>query len=176
MKTWVNIKTGVRYPERGCNCGFEPKKTRMKYFIRGTGWLSSPLSHWRYDEIPDLPREHTVAQFREYAAQYGVACAQEFLPCCDYSKPSWAALRLSPEYPDDACTAWFTKAFGTSPHDFAISIAAVFGRWLFDIVAFEEFLAKRWGYPKDADGSMHDFMIKTFGVEVTEKFQQQFAS
>lgn len=174
MKTYLNLKTNQRLPQHGCDNRFDPGRTRIKWWIRGEGWKSSPLSHWKAEEIPDLPTNWTLTQFREYAAQYGRACAQEFIDTCDMMKPRQAALRLDPHFPDDETALWAAQTFKLDARACYVPILAMFGRFFFDIIAFEGHLSKAFGYDMNADISMRDFMAERFGEENAARFERIF--
>ncbi len=177
MKAYKYLPTGKIYPARGSQTGFEPGRTRMKWFIVGKGWMSTPLKQWEAMDIPDLPDKgaFTVAEFRAYVQAYSIECATEFVYTCDMMKPSRARLMLDPAYPDDETAQWCIATFKLDPRSCYTPILGMFGRYSFDVFAFEDHLAKRYGYPKDADGlSIHGFMRATFGEENTERFARAF--
>ena len=126
MKTFVNKATGNRFPEHGCAHWFQVRekrcwkngqaavKTTLEIFERGTGWRKGKLKDWQQEEVADLAQGFTQAQWREYAATYGVLCAREFLPCCDLMKPTcaWQILHPPQAQPTPVARAWFESVFG----------------------------------------------------------------
>lgn len=176
MKIYRHLPTGRLYPARGSQTGFEPRRTRMKWFVVGQGWQTTPLNHWQVEDAPDLPDRgaFTLAQFREYAKAYGLECAAEFLWTCDYMKLRLARLMLDPAYPDDETTRWCIATFEIDPRTCYTTILGAFGHYSFDVLEFEKHLVKRWGYSENSIISMRDFMRGVFGEENTARFERTF--
>jgi len=170
MKTFVNVKTGERLPEHGCENSFWDDRGKFKLFIRGIGWKPAKRANWREEVVEDLPEGFTNAQFREYAKKYGVACAQEFQPCCDMMKPTFARFHLDPDTPSEDTYAWFERTFGRSLRLYEDSVMfSLAGKFVFDVIKFEQFLAGK-GYDPNSDNmSMSDFVTGTYGKEVTDR-------
>ena len=186
MITFVNKKTGNRYPQNGCCSQFwvDPERHKKEYFIIlglpdcSKGWKKFNDKHWTNEEIPDLVRPFTREQFREYVNKYGILCAQEFLDCCDYSKPFEARRILNPPQNEEKwekLNPWFINIFKKDLFYFLDGYClGLANTYSIDILKFENHLAVEFGYPKYADGSMADFMEKKFGIEVTDKFRKEF--
>jgi len=116
MKTYVNIKTGNRFPEHGC--AFTIDDTIKVKWVNGEriethivkhhikppypectqGWKKFNPKQWKIEEIPDFTGHKPIMledpslakEWIEYAKKWGVIVAQEFLECCDMAKPDWA--------------------------------------------------------------------------------------
>ena len=182
MKTWINKKTGNRYPEKGYFASFWIKTNKhgeeiLDVFLRGVhGWKKDKFSNWTQEEIPDLVTEpFSLTTFREYAKAYGYFCAADSLPCCDAIKPTWTQLYLDPNYPDEATCKWFEETFKATVLQMSQwTIACISGQYLFDIRGFEKHLAKEFGYVPDIDMSMGDFLVQKFGKENYDKFKEHF--
>ncbi len=178
MKTFLNIKTNQRLPEHGCNNVFDFEKN--KYFIRGKGWLKLKKKEWQEEEIPDLNKNYTNQEWRDYAIKYGTDCAQEFLETCDYMKPSMAYRMFNPPknqetWENDGVNQWFKTVFNRELSFFIDGyLLGLANCYSLDILKFEKFLAYEFGYPKDQDGSMNDFMVSRFGKETVDKFLDIF--
>jgi len=188
MRTFVNKATGNRFPEHGCAHSFHVRekrswkngqaavKTTLAIFERGTGWRNGKLKDWQQEEIADLAQGFTQAQWKEYAAMYGVLCAREFLPCCDLMKPTCAWQILHPPQPTPVARAWFESVFGQDPLTLAVPLLmALLNKFSFNILAFERLLSGRFGYPKDKDGvSIKSFLTEKWGAEVCAYFENHF--
>jgi len=198
MKTFVSKATGERFPEHGCDNSFwarekhcikngqSVRKTILEVFLRGRGTRKDKLENWLQEEIPDFTgpvpnpnaAETDAAAWKEYAGKYGVACAQEFLECCDYMKPTWALQILNPPGTQitPAARAWFKSLFGADPLSLAVPVLMQFlNEYSFDILAFERLLNRRFGYPKDKDGvSIKSFITEKWGRQVCAYFEEHF--
>ena len=161
-------------------------KTTLEIFERGQGWRKGKLTDWQAEEIPDLagplpnPNDPSIdaADWKAYAAEYGVFCAREFLPCCDLMKPTWAFQILNPPQaqPDPAARAWFQSVFGVDPLTLAVPLIMAFlNQYSFDILAFERLLYRRFGYPRDQDGvSIKYFITDRWGAEACTRLENHF--
>lgn len=178
MITYLNLKTNQRLPESGCNNGFDVGK--KKYFIRGKGQLKFKEKEWKRKEIPDLAKPFSDQQFKDYIGQWGIDCAQEFLDCADIVKPIHAYQILNPPknkevWENPTILLWFKTLFKRDLFTFMDGYAWALGNsYQFDILKFERHLAFEFHYPKDQDGSISDWMIKTFGQENRDKFVNLF--
>ena len=183
MKTYVHLKTNTRFPEHGWYSGFDVKpEGRSKVFIKlghplcTKGWTTFKKKEWREEDIPDLAEPFTREQWLAYAEQYGDECAMEFLPCCDMMKPSEAYRMHHPPQGSEAWDnvdnqRWFRKVFKADLWSFIDrAMYGVGNMCSIDILKFEKHLAYAFKYPMHADGSMHDFMVKTFGETYTVRF------
>jgi len=180
MKTFVYIGkppgTGARFPAFGSDSSFYTDHKKPTYFIRGRGTKPFKKKDWREEEIPDLAKPFTDAQWIAYADQYGDECAMQFFDCCDYSKPMAARqLRNPPKYETDwhdpANNQWFKTVFGAELMSFVDGFMLSIGNaYSLDVIKFENYLARYHGYPKNQDGSMAEFMEKKFGKATTERF------
>ena len=180
MNTFINIKTGNRFPANGCFGTFSVDKPKPEHFIRPgypectNGWKRFKPTEWRQEEIPDLAKPFTREQFREYAAQYGVTCAQEFLDSCDYCKPRAAYQMIHPPRNEElwnAEAAWFKATFEKDLMAFVDPLLLEMGNvYSMDILKFEKWLASWHGYQMHQPGSIKDFMTVKFGQENTERF------
>lgn len=183
MKTYVAKKTGTRFPANGCMSHFTIKGDKMEYFIRlghpecSKGWKKARKKQFVLEEIPDLPKGFTVEQFKEYAGKYGVDCAQEFLTCCDYSKPfaAWEILNPPVCKWNGADEEWFQQVFGFNIERVCEpSIGMVFNRKVMDVIALEKAFMRYHGYnPNDAI-SMADFVTAKFGADACKRIQTMF--
>lgn len=198
MNTFVNIKTGERFPEHGCGHWFWIKeKTKWKdgaqivtkkftIFEQGKGWRNGKLSEWRQETIPDfagaepnpndpIPND---TEWKAYAEKYGIVCAREFLSCCDMMKPTWAFQIVNPPTgkPSATAQAWFENLFGINPLCMAIPILMIMGnRYSFDVLRFERLLKNQFGYDPESDTqSMRGFMEDKWGAEVASYFAKEF--
>lgn len=182
MKTYLH-KSGARFPEWGCASWFTTSsKGKLQHHIKPgnklctNGWKVVKLKDWKEEEIPDLSKPFTDKQFQEYAAKYGVACAQEFLDCCDYSKPRKAMWILNPPknpWSNEART-WFKKTFGADVESFIEKTSLFFcNTYSFDIISFEAYLSKQFGYNINGQISIKDFIEQKFGKETCEKFAKE---
>ena len=126
-----------------------------------------------------MTKPFTDAQWKEYADKYGVIVAQEFFDCCDYSKPMAARQILTPatgDWPEEI-RAWFKATFRQPVDRFICGMSwAYANHYSIDILKFERYLEREFGYPSRQDGSMRDFMVKTFGQAATDKFQSMLKS
>jgi hypothetical protein len=200
MKTFVNKKTGNRYPESGVVSWFHPawsqklrgdsaqvsSKVRWEHHIKPGypecthGWKTLKKKEWSEEDIPDLEEPFTKEQWLAYADKYGDMCAMQFLNTCAYMKPREAfRLRHPPKneekWYDPDTTAWFKRIFKREHNDFLDGYLMWYGNtYSLDILKFENHLAREFGYPMHEDGSMKDFMIKTFGEAETDKFELLF--
>ncbi len=180
MITYFSPKTNKRYPEHDCQSSFSVKMGKLRFFIRGHGWRNAKKNEWNKEEIPDLKKDYTDDEWREYALKYGSECAQEFLDTCDYMKPTEAFRMFNPPKNKDIWEnadnlIWFKDRFRRDMHDFIDGYMLGLGNsYGLDIIKFENHLAYEFSYPMHQDGSMHDFMIKTFGAENTDKFIKLF--
>jgi hypothetical protein len=176
MNTYVNVKTQKRFPVQGYAASFEFKPGKpAKMFVRGKGWFTIKAAEWIGEAIEDLPKDWTYEQFRAHAAKYGVECTQEFLHCCDYSKLWSAAAILHPDpgAPTDAEDLAFKTIFGQSVLIFQDRMIGAFcNRFSFDVIRFEEFMARHFGYPKNEDGSLSDFIKAKFGESAEALIRQ----
>lgn len=181
MITFINLKTNKRYPIYGCESSFSEKiwgdpSEIEKVFIKGIGWEKFKPKDWRREEIPDLIKPHTREQWVEYANKYGTICAQEFLETCDYMKPSEAYRIFNPPKNSKLFVeseVWFKSVFKCSIWDFVCRhMIACCNIYSLDIIKFEKYLAREFNYPMYEDGSMKDFMTKTFGAENSERFEK----
>lgn len=181
MKTYVNTKTGNRYPEHGCASSFTTwSNGKAEYFIKpgypecSKGWKKYREKDWSMEEIPDLAKPYTREQWLTYAITYGTPCAQEFLECCDYSKPRSAYRMFHPptgEWSKEV-QAWFKATFRADIFNFICGYAMTYGnRYALDVLKFERLLERDWGYPAGADGSMRDFVAKRFGPDSAARLQ-----
>jgi hypothetical protein len=138
------------------------------------------LKNWEKQEIPDLIKPFTKEQFKEYATKYGLACAQEFLECCDYIKPQEAWRMFNPTknaeiWESNEIQQWFEKTFKTRLFDYIDGFSwSLANTYSIDIIKFEKYLHWEFGYNLKGNESIHNFMIKTFGAEDTEKFKLFF--
>lgn len=181
MKTYVHIKSGKRVPALGCITIFsEGNNGKMEVFVRGEGakkfTRSSFDKKFRFEEIPDLAKPFTDDQFREYAKTYGVECAQEFLECCDYSKPTWARKIINPPtgVPSDVHQAWFQKTFGVTAMSMSCAFSWLYGNhYILDPIRFEKVLT-RFGYDMDSNESMNDFIARKFGEGAQKIIREEF--
>lgn len=189
MKTYVSKATGERYPEHGCASwftSFSTHKGRMQVHIKPgykdctNGWKMFKPKQWTEEIIPDLPKPYTDAEWKEYALKYGKTCAQEFLECCDYSKPSVAHRMLNPPkghetWDDPANNLWFESVFKMPLIRFAEPrLLYLLNTYSFDIIRFEQALVSKFKYNPNAEESLKHFMTRTFGQAVTKKFMQLF--
>jgi len=184
MNTFVHTKSGNRYPQSGCACWFRTDSPKPEVFIKPgyaectKGWKRMKLKEWREETIPDLAKPFTRQQFIDYAKQYGVTCAQEFLDCCDYSKPSSAYQLINPPNNEPewtAAAAWFQGMFGCPIWQFTDGLMlGMANTYSFDVIRFEKYLATKFDYPMHKDGSMKDFMIAKFGKPTVDKFAGLF--
>jgi hypothetical protein len=177
MKTHRHKVTGQYIPQLHFgNLSGRPnsKGTRFEIFEVGKGRRTEPMKQWEAVEIPDLEKGFTLAQFREHAKTYGLACSIGFLDTCDYMKSRIGRMMVSEAYPDDETTAWCIKTFRINPRHCYTSILGCFGHYSFDVLEFEKHLEKVFGYPSHLDMSMRDFMQKTFGEENTARFEAAF--
>ena len=173
MMTFVNRKSGVRYPEFGVESWFQNEEDRKKkqYHIKPgnidctNGWKKLNLKNWVMEEIPDLAKPFTDDQWREYATKYGTECAQEFLEWCDYSKPSVAYRMFHPpenreiwENPENEL--WFRATFRTDLSRFMDGYAlGLANAYTLDMIKFEKHLAYEFKYPINEDESMKDYFV-----------------
>ncbi|SRR3990167_1954768 len=168
MITYLNVKTGVRYPEYGCLSSFSEKK----FFIRGFGSRKFKPKEWKKEEIPDLAENYTEEQWITYTNEYGTNCSQEFLRCCDYIKPQEAYRILnSPKNKQKwiELSHWFKSVFGTDFSSFIDGHCLVLANtYQIDILKFEKYLINKFDY--SGDSSMKDFMVKKFGKDNVDKF------
>ncbi len=168
MKTIVNAK-GVRRPEYGCQAGFRINdKTGLvhEYFIRGQGWKRAQKSDkFVREEIPDLAKPFTHDQFRAYANQYGVECAQEFLECCDMMKPHQANEIMTPDprKPSAAEQQDFKELFSESVFKFQDALTSMFHYWSFDILKFDLWMHSQSFFVYDESKSCRDNVVTNFG-------------
>lgn len=201
MKTFVNLKTGNRYPEHGINSWFWERETsgwkkgewvksvKFQYHIKpGTpectnGWKKFNPKQWRIEEIPDFMGYHPSPfdpdekskEWKEYAEKYGVICAQQFLDCCDMVKPDWASEILTPivNRPSWEDREWFKSLFGEDPMIYAQPLLKLFTRrFSFDILAFEKNLKRNFGYDPESNMSMAQFIDDKWGVGSAERFRK----
>ena len=147
-------------------------------FIRGQGWKPIKPRDWVGEVIPDLPKDYARQDWLDYAEKYGVECAQEHLPTCDYMKPSEAYRMFHPPLYQNVWEKeldWFKATFQRNLWSFLDGLAYNIGNACYlDILKFERFLISEHQYPAEQDGSIKDFMTKTFGPETTEKFTNLF--
>lgn len=202
MKTYTNIKTGNRFPEHGCDSWFlfetktkwvngelitTPKNT---YFIRfprnecTNGWKKFNPKQWKIEEIPDfkghcpklLEDPALAKEWIEYAKKWGTLVAQEYLPCCDATKPDWAEDFMNPpaNLPSWEDRQWFESVFGDDPLIYNQPLLGLFThRYTFDILAFDRKLQNH--YKEYVEGmSMAQFMDKKFGVGTANRFKEIF--
>ena len=199
LKTWVNIASGKRYPEFGCENWFRldtketwkngEKKVKQKFeiFMRGQGWLKKcKLKEWRQEEIPDYagpqpnPNEPIPndKEWKAYVEKYGVTCAQEFLHCCDMMKPSWASELLTPQKnrPSPEALLWFETTFECNAMCLAVPLISAFcNTYSFDIIAFERVLKNQYDYdPDSGTESMRDFITRKWDKHTCEQFTKWF--
>ena len=200
MKIWTYLKTGETYPDRGGEFtywpDYKPKANKMYVFLYGIGWKYYPSKDWESKEIPDLPFKSDVSllqkhpdSFRTYAKEYGRGIAMAQLPCADFCKPSWTDCLLDPNYPCDSDQKWFYDTFNpkdigsdmmpefmkVSVWNFMMSIGMVFGKFYFDIVKFDNYMEKEFGYEnKNNNQSLSDFVKEKFGNENHERFVKLF--
>ena len=202
MITWTNKKTGETYPERGGNFtywdDYKVKPNKLYFCIYGIGWKYYPAKDWESISIPDLElggeridskwiQQHPDT-FRAYAKTYGLNVAIAQLPCADFCKPSWGDVLNDPSYPNDEIQKWFYETFNgknigddiypefmkRAIWDFMISsIGMICGKFLFDLLKFEDYLVSEFEYDKQSNQSMSQFMVKTFGQENHDKFQKE---
>ena len=200
MKTYVNIKTGNRYPEYGCDSWFmDDTKTKwddgeqiithnLKYHIKSghdestDGWKKFNPKQWKEETIPDFtgyaptPFDHPdkAKEWKEYAAKWGVMVAMEFLSCCDMTKPDWASDIINPieNIPSWEDREWFKSIFGEDPLMFAQPLLQLFTRrFSFDILAFEKKL-NSFGYDPKSDISMAQFIDDKWGEGTAKRFRE----
>ncbi len=186
MVTFIHLKSGTRYPEYGCACWmfqqWSNNSHTWEHHIKPgyphctNGWKKADLKDWVGEIIPDLQKPFTDEQFREYAKQYGVIVAQEFLDCCSYYKPTMASNILNPsktkkiweEHHD-----WFRRTFKCAVWAFAEPLLITLGNiYSFDIIKFERFLTTQFRYNPNSDESMSDFMKRHFGTNVEARFRR----
>lgn len=179
MKTYLNTKTGGRFPEHGSQSSFATwSNGRFEHHIKpGTpectkGWKKVG-KEWNAETIPDLEKPFTREQWIAYADQYGDACAMEFLDCCDYSKPLFAyQLRNPPkgEKEWNEARAWFQSVFRWPLDRFIDGTLWAFGnRFSFDVLKFEKFLASHFEYKPNGGQSIRDFLTEKFSAETSNK-------
>jgi hypothetical protein len=194
MIVYTNKKTGVTYPERGGNftywSDYNAKPNKFHCFIRGIGWKYYPAKDWESKEIPDLPDKDFKKNpiiFREYAERYGIDVAAAQLPCADVCKYSWASLFLDPNYPSDETQKWFYETFNKhgNPNEYPdfmkksmwdfmeSSIGMVCGKFMFDLLKFEDYLVREFDYDKNSKQSMSQFIVKEFGQTNHDKFEKE---
>lgn len=168
MKTFINKKSSNRYPEFGSGISFRVKE----YFIRigfpdcSHGSKKFKTKDWIQEEIPDLIKPFTDEQFREYAKQYGVFCAMQFLECCDYIKYSAAMDIIYPPEGqwDEVLYQKFQTIFGDNLKRYIEKLSYHFARKIvFDVIQFEKLLMEKHGYKPDTNQSMREFCEKKFG-------------
>jgi hypothetical protein len=188
MITYLSKKTGERYPQCGVASWFkeggwsDSKNKATEHHIKPgykdctNGWKKIKVKNWTQEEIPDLEKGFTKERFKEYATKYGLACAQEFLDTCDYMKPMEAFRMFNPTknaeiWENEENQAWFIAHFKTSLYAFIEGYSySLANTYSLDILKFEKYLAREFGYPMREDGSMKDFMIEKFGKDVVDKF------
>ena len=182
MKTYLHLKSGNRYPEHGCGCWFAKSsynKGKLQHHIKPgypqctNGWKTVKLKEWQIEEIPDLAKPFTHDQFKDYVRQYGVICAQEFLECCDYSKPTFAQQILNPPTGNWSLETreWFESIFESSIDTFICGYSMMLcNHYAIDILKFERHLFNWFNYPRDKDGSMRDFIAQRFGQPNADRF------
>ncbi|MEK6878736.1 MAG: hypothetical protein AABY22_03965 [Nanoarchaeota archaeon] len=147
MITYLELKTNKRYPSHGCECGFDEKNGKLKYFIRGFGWRTAKKNQFEKQEIPDLIKHFTENEWKEYALQYGIPCAQEFLDSCDYMKPSVAYQIFNPPKNKEVWNnlenqLWFKSIFKSDMNRFICGTSIALGNtYALDILKFENHLA-----------------------------------
>ncbi|MDO8611098.1 MAG: hypothetical protein Q7R95_11285 [bacterium] len=187
MITYINKKSLNRYPEHGVDSSFTTwSNGKHEYFIKlgapdcSKGWKKFKEKDWIKEEIPNLVKPFTDEQFKEYANKYGLFCAQEFLDTCNYMKARVAYQIFNPPKNKDIWDnpenqLWFQTTFKADLFKFMdgymIGLGNTYG---LDMIKFERHLAYEFKYPINEDGSMSEFMTKTFGQETTDKFRQLF--
>lgn len=195
MKTFVHIKSGNRYPQHGCICWFheggwgnkkvdKDGKPIWEHHIKPgyeqctNGWKRMKMNQWRQEDIPDLVEPYTDEQWKEYAKTYGTNVAQEFLKCCDYSKPSVAYRMFNPSANEDLWqeySVWFKGVFGVNIWPFADGMMLSYGNtYSLDVLRFEKYLERNHGYRPQDEGSMNDFMVGKFGQQTVDAFRKLF--
>ena len=184
MKTWLHIPTKQRYPAHGMGAAFEFKNGVLhKAFITGKGWHKVKAKDWLSEEIPDLKiaevhppnlSREDRQKFREYAAQYGVEVAKEFMWTCDLMKATEAKHILNPKLTEDQ-EIWFEQTFGCSPYHFRHSLPAVLGYYSLDVIAFEKYLQERGYVPSDLmPQSISQFVDLKWGKDTAAKLKTFF--
>lgn len=189
MITYLEIQTNKRFPAIGCESHFSEKTKennkgenviKLEYFIRGQGWKNAKKNQFKAEEIPDLNKDYTKQEWIEYSKLYGIFCAQEFINTCDYMKPREAWRMTNPTknaetWDNPEIQLWFKTTFDRELNHFIDGyVWGLANSYQIDMIKFENHLAYEFNYPKDADGSMADFMTQKFGQETTEKFQNTF--
>jgi hypothetical protein len=196
MIIWINKKTGETYPEYGGDFTYwkDYKVKPNKYYFcikgKGIGWKYYPAKDWESKEIPDLQDPEGMRQhpdiYRAYVKEYGENVAAAQLYCADFCKPSWSAVLLDPNYPDDATQKWFYETFNPKnlgddiyPEfwkrtiwDFMITyLGMIYGKYLFDMCKFEGHLKSEFDFKPDENESIATFMQRTFGKDVVTRFR-----
>lgn len=179
MKTYLNTKTGKRYPEHGWDSWVRMDKGDI--FLRGSGWKKVPKKEkqfWIEEIIPDLeiekvhPSELSFEdrqKFKEYTEKYGQSVSQEFMWTCDVMKSTEAGiiLKQNAEKEDEE---WFEKIFGQSIYKFRDAFCCVLGFTVLDTIKFNVFLENDFEKPEDC--SMKDFLDNKFGNGTTERIMK----
>ncbi len=121
------------------------------------------------EEIPDLPKDFTDEQFKEYGLKYGVWVAGCFLQCADICKYTHAYNRIYPDPngPTKEESKLFFDTFGVDVKRFHCSIFWAFGKWGFDVIRFDEFLKKEFSYD-ETNKSISAFLLEKWGKGVQE--------
>lgn len=187
MKTYIHLKTGTRFPNSGWYSAFDVKPTgRSKYFVKfghklcSKGWQTFKKKEWREETIPDLEKPFTREQWVTYAKLYGDECAMGFLECCEMMKPSGAYRMHHPpkneeQWNDPNLRAWFRKTFKAGLWDFLDGyMYGLANECSLDILKFERHLECEFKYPSRGDGSMREFMEKTFSEKDNLLFIMNF--
>jgi len=179
MRSFVQITTGRRYPERGFASRFDFKVGQDApthcFICDGKGLRKCKKNEFREEEIPELalePRARGPAhdewceQYKAYAEKYGEHCAINFLHCANIVKYQHSAriLRPDPNRPTAAEEAQFEKTFGASVWSCQDALMSVFNRWGLDVFRLEALLMNRHGYAPQQDVSISDYIESKFGL------------
>lgn len=168
MKTYLNTKTGDRFPvDWTCKVVGQ----RLEHFVLGKGRIKEPLKDLVGEVIPDLASPNTYDQLADYARKYGVRCAKEFAETCDMMKWTVVQFALDPARPNDEFYDWFARTFLVRLNDFHECHLFVLGRFSFDIIKFEKFLAAKYGYNIEGDESIKWFLVQLIGKSAAARFE-----
>lgn len=173
-----NLKTKEFFPIDGSMgtggvSKFETGNSRFEIFVRGKGWYKDRTKDFVGQYIPELQNRHCVF-VNEYFEKYGKhcttsqlsrfmagICVEGYLYCC-------LSCKVSKEFHYE-----FAEKFKVDLFDFKDYYMSVFGRWIFDLCDFDDWLHTECGYREKLHGSMNDFLIKKFGAGFAERFKNE---
>jgi hypothetical protein len=150
------------------------KGTRLEVFIRGRGWFKFPAKDFVEGLAPILDTMDPW-EVSKYSSTFGEHATKS---CLDRKMAGimvdgqYAMLMRCASSVPRKFAEEFKAAFEADLAGFYEYYNSVFGRWSFDLPAFDEWLHKHRGYDEEKNGSLKDFLTARWGEGFADRFKQ----